>query len=243
MLLTLTRYALWGTLLALPAFAEDIITLPLRFHIAQGAEMTIKAKKLEAWVKPADLKGPVLIEINRIWKQAGIQFVIERAEEEAVIKPADYAEIIQYVENAKRDENGHGDPTRIQKIMQLVDPAKSNPKTHNIYLMPYIGGTSQGNAQFKLQGIFVGTWTDKASRGLNPPVKTLLSEKEPFKVGSLARTIAHEIGHTLGLNHPKSSSGGGAQLMSSGGYVLTPTEITTARKIAQAIKSDPAAAQ
>jgi len=31
--------------------------------------------------------------------------------------------------------------------------------------------------------------------------------------------------------------------MSSGGYVLTPTEITTARKIAQAIKSDPSAAQ
>ncbi|NBR43189.1 MAG: hypothetical protein EBU04_10175, partial [Verrucomicrobia bacterium] len=86
------------------------------------------------------------------------------------------------------------------------------------------------------------TWTDKASRGLNPPVKTLLSEKEPFKVGSLARTIAHEIGHTLGLNHPKSSSGV-AQLMSGGGYVLTPAEITTARKIAQAIKSDPSAAQ
>lgn len=235
------RFSLCLTLLVIQAFsAEETITLPLRFHITQGMEMTIKSQKLTNWVKPADLSGPVISEVNRIWKPAGIQFVIERAEPEAVHKPADYAEIIRYVENAKRDENGHGDPVRIQKIMQLVDPAKSNPRTHNIYLMPYIGGTSQGNAQFRLKGIFIGTWTDKASGGKNPPVKALLTEKEPFKVGSLARTIAHEIGHTLGLNHPKGSTI--PQLMGGGGYVLTPDEIATARKMALDIKVNPAAA-
>ncbi len=31
----------------------------------------------------------------------------------------------------------------------------------------------------------IGVWTDKPSRGKKPPVKTLLVEPEPMKVGSL----------------------------------------------------------
>lgn len=223
-------------LLALRAAAADeTITLPLRFHLTEGMVINIKGLSLANWVQPADIAGPVINEVNRIWRPAGIQFVIEQVVTERILRPVDYESILSYVANARRDENGQGDPARIRKLMQLVDPAHASPSIHNIYLMPYIGGTSQGNAQFRLQGIFVGTWTDKASRGLKPPVKTLLAEPEPFKVGSLGRTIAHEIGHTLGLPHPPAPTI--RQLMTGAGYVLTAEEIATARASAARIRA------
>ena len=81
----------------------------------------------------------------------------------------------------------------------------------------------------------IGVWTDKPSHGKNPPVKTLLIEPEPMKVGSLARTIAHELGHNLGLAHPpKGEPSPVGRLMGGGkqGYALMPAEITKARQTA-----------
>lgn len=61
-------------------------------------------------------------------------------------------------------------------------------------------------------------------------------EPEPIKAGSLARTIAHELGHNLGLNHPPKKEGGTTGRLMGGkvqGYTLTPEEITKARTIAR----------
>ena len=83
----------------------------------------------------------------------------------------------------------------------------------------------------------VGVWTDKPSGGRQPPVKALLVEPEPMRVGSLARTIAHELGHNLGLAHPdKDEAGAVGRLMGGGkqGYGLTAAEIAIARATASA---------
>ena len=74
----------------------------------------------------------------------------------------------------------------------------------------------------------VGTWTNKHNGG-GIPEKTLLKESQnSFIRGSLSRTISHEIGHVLGLNHNECNSkclmGGG-----SNGYSLTTAQINTAR--------------
>ena len=57
-----------------------------------------------------------------------------------------------------------------------------------------------------------------------------------MKVGSLARTVAHELGHNLGLNHPPKSEGGTIGRLMGGkvhGYALTSEEIAKARTIAK----------
>lgn len=109
------------------AAAETTITLPIRFHITQGAKMTVKGKVMENWVLPADLTGPVLAEVNRIWKPAGIQFVVERAQVEALLKPANFAELIQVVENSKRGEEEVAGSGRTAAIGKLLDPSSAPP--------------------------------------------------------------------------------------------------------------------
>jgi hypothetical protein len=221
---------------ALGVAAEKTITLPIRFHITQGAKMTVKGQAMETWVLPADLTGPVLAEVNRIWKPAGIQFAVERAQAEALLKPANFAELIQVVENSKRGEEESAGSGRTVAIAKLLDPAQRHPSAMNVYLLPYIGATYQGYANLGGKQAVIGVWTDKASGASKPPVKALLVEPEPMKVGSLARTIAHELGHNLGLVHPdKSEVSKVGRLMGGGkqGYALTEEEIAKARKTAQ----------
>ncbi len=218
------------------AAAEPTITLPIRFHLTQGARMTVKGQVMENWVQPADLTGPVLAEVNRIWKPAGIQFVAERAQAESLLKPADFVELIRIVENSKRGEEEVPGSGRTAAIGKLLDPAQRHPAALNVYLLPYIGATYQGYANLGGKQAVIGVWTDKASRAERPPVKALLVEPEPMRVGSLARTIAHELGHNLGLVHPdRAESSKLGRLMGGGkqGYALTDEEITKARKIAQ----------
>lgn len=216
--------------------AETTITLPIRFHITQGAKMTVKGQVMETWVQPADLTGPVLAEVNRIWKPAEIQFVVERAQAEALLKPTNFAELIQIVENSKRGEEEVAGSGRTAAIGKLLDSAQRHPSAMNVYLLPYIGATYQGYANLGGNQAVIGVWTDKASRAEKPPVKALLVELEPMKVGSLARTIAHELGHNLGLVHPdKAEVSKVGRLMGGGkqGYALTDEEIAKARKTAQ----------
>jgi hypothetical protein len=99
--------------------AEPIITLPIRFHLTQGAAMTVKGQVMENWVKPEDLTGPVLAEVNRIWKPAGIQFVVERAQPEALLKPKDFKELLAAVENSKRGEAPRSSPTASHRAERL----------------------------------------------------------------------------------------------------------------------------
>lgn len=215
---------------------ETPITLPIRFHLTQGAKMTVKGQVMETWVQPADLTGTVLAEVNRIWKPAGIQFVVERAQAEALLKPTHFAELIQIVENSKRGEEEVAGSGRTAAIGKLLDPAQRHPSAMNVYLLPYIGATYQGYANLGGNQAVIGVWTDKASRAEKPPVKALLVEPEPMKVGSLARTIAHELGHNLGLQHPdKLEASAVGRLMGGGkqGYALTEEEIAKARKTAQ----------
>jgi hypothetical protein len=197
--------------------------------------MTVKDQKMEVWVKPSDLTGPVLQEINRIWKPANIQFKVERAQVEALLQPANFAELLNSVENSKRGEEEKPGSRRTENIGKLLDTAQRHPMAINVYLLPYIGQTYQGYANLGGNLVVVGVWTDKFSRGEKPPVKTLLVEPEPMKTGSLARTIAHELGHSLTLNHPDKSIESKIGRLMGGrkqGYGLTVEEIAQARQSA-----------
>ena len=150
---------------------NELIVLKVRFHLPSGIMMESKGQKMTNWVTPENIKRSLLPEINRIWRPAGIQFEIESIEEYEAIKPANSDKLLREIIDSHRDEDGHSDDTRLPKIKQFFTPAKKHPTAHNVFFFPYLGQTSQGNARFKGNELFVGVWTDKPTKAKKPPQK------------------------------------------------------------------------
>lgn len=189
---------------------------------------------MQSWVSQADITNQILPEINEIWKPAGITFMSKEIVNNAAVNPSGKAELIKYIVNAKRDKNGRSDRQRIKKLNQLINWNHHDPLAINIYLVPYLGETSQGNARRKSKRIFIGQYSDKAFRAKRPPIKFQIIEQRPFDKGSMSRTIAHEIGHILHLRHPdKAKQQVFGRLMGGKwqGYLLTLDEIDNARQM------------
>ena len=71
----------------------------------------------------------------------------------------------------------------------------------------------------------VGSWSNKHNDGGIPEKTLLIEAQQNFVRGSLARTIAHELGHVLSLGHDCEQC-----LMHAQGYDINDTQIQSARE-------------
>jgi len=147
------------------------------------------------------------------------------------------------ISRSGRDASGRSDNRRLYHLHFSMNPNfvgvnPMNTNTIEVYLWPYMGSTSQGNAgscvtsiatkEPKCDGnLKMSTWSDK--RG--PIAERLITEdRSNFVLGSLGQTLAHEIGHQFGLSH----DGVRPNLMRSDGYGLEDWQIETMEQIASA---------
>ena len=207
-----------------PVESQPVITLPVVFHVLKGIVMRKSGVVMNVWVGCIDTPG-LLFEINRIWSPANIQFEIPQCSDNEVILSEYQLQLVQAIETAEKDSDYRG-----RAINDLVDSIGVHRNDAlNVYLIPFLGADSQGIAKIGGTKATIGVWSDKFSKDV--PVRSLLVESNPMVRGSIARTIAHEFGHNLGLDHPTDGVVSFPRLMGGDfqGYGLTDSEVTQAR--------------
>jgi len=211
----------------------NVINIPVSIHFVNDLNITKSGERLTPWLTEREIRDVVLPEVNRIWKPAGIVWNLNTVD---VAKTATSKSegVARYLEGAARGEDGGSNPELVRNLLSIVPSTDDKVKSIHVCVLPFIGSTLQGLAIPKRQVAFVGQWTDKPSQGRRAPIRCKVIEDGAFVQGSFSRTLAHELGHLLSLQHPDRAVRQPDSLMGGGrpGNALTQQEIDMARKAA-----------
>jgi hypothetical protein len=230
-------------LVGVPGWGLDVIEVPLRFHIVGGLEMEQRGQRMDSWIIDRDV-ATVLADVNRIWRPAGIVWRSDGVFRQVVPESESRSRAIATLQHAKRDDQGKSDPKRLRRLLEVIDLGNESANAVDVYFVPYLGQTALGNAKPKKGRVVIGQWGDKVSRGKDAPVKNLLVETGGYRHGSIGRTLAHELGHILGLRHPDPKTQTVFGRLMGGrrkGEALTPDEIALARARCSSLLRHPSA--
>lgn len=217
------------------------LKLPLVFHVLLKFDQMKDGKELSMWLTSDDVRV-ITSEVNRIWQQANIEFEVKRINLYKENPTEEQSTALSVLENADREAEGENpelDELRKAAISTLSEEQGiSDPSALNAFFVPYMGKTRQGNAVGGNTTICCGVWSDKHTRGRLIEKMLLVESADPVIRGSIGRTVAHELGHCLGLRHIRSPVPPLPSLMGSGplGYNLQDVEIRQARRRALEIQ-------
>ena len=210
-----------------------MIVIPITIHFVNDLDINKSGQRLTPWLTEKDIRETVLPEVNRIWKPAGIAWNL-LAVDVAKSDVSKSERVAKYLEGAARGEDGGSNPELVRNLLSIIPVTDDKVKSVHVCVLPFIGSTLQGIAIPKRQVAFVGQWTDKPSQGRKAPIRCKIVETGAFVQGSFSRTLAHELGHTLSLQHPDRAARQPDALMGGGrpGNALTEQECDMARKAA-----------
>lgn len=184
---------------------QPVYNLPLRFTLARGAALGIPADIDSAWCE-AQVSA-----VNAFWAQAGIKFVfagaVEVNFESTTPMAATAASARETIWAFRRDQDRRTqrEMRRIVFLNELIPYHGSTSDCYDIHLFDFIGQTFQGCCiDRESHSIIMGVRSNKGYAQVT---------RRPD--ACLAKTMAHELGHALQLNHPR-----GQQWPDGSGYVL-----------------------
>merc|ERR1719261_1892125 len=200
------------------------LSLPVDFHLAPNMAVNVGLRHLNSWIDESDVTGALIKDVNAIYKDACIRFVATVTTEHCVGRARQHSCASVAGLDATQTSSGTFTSHRATKVIVETQYRSSqttkflvrdavysqlpttnwdvvNHKEFHVWLVPYIGKQSQGRANRARKwgaAVTIGLWSDKYT---SSPVRRAISGAHHRKEGSLATTVAHELGHTLGLHH------------------------------------------
>lgn len=209
---------------------DRVIDLPIHFHILQY-EFTIEGKQFSIKSSCEDF-GSITKEINAIWRPANIKFTSKCSDHGLLEEVDQESKLIEVIEQAKPGSQ----VARKSALEQLLNGRFPPQKGYiNIYILPSIGrgleGLSFTYPDREFEGVSVISEHEGSGEWLRLPKITNKNRQ------SLARVIAHELGHVFNLIHYDGCPG---CLMAPRdgirGYNLQTSHIQRARRFAKKIE-------
>ena len=219
-------------ILVVPVKIHLLTEMPMKMRNASGdgfCEIGISdCEEMDSWITKRQIELEIMPEVNRIWKDAAnIHWDVKDVIEERAAKRR-YVEAADWLSLVDRDDDLEND-VRVSKYFDLIPASEVDQTMVNLYFFTFTGNTRQGRANpctkyyhgFQslptVSGLnsspfdmtspnkachltVVGQWSNKNVDDQLRPVKRVLTA--PEGTPSLAMTVAHELGHTLDLNHP-----------------------------------------
>lgn len=172
-----------------------LLNLPLYLHLTRGSELGCDITSEECY-------RDLLPVINKYWCQAGIvwspvQVKIHEWPDDPDGTRRSLERARESIWSLQRDKlTGmmmNKDHRRTLFLQELLPQAEQDLNTFDVYLFDFIGFESQGCC------------ISRESRTVIMGVRSTKGYPEPTRrpLHCLAKTCAHELGHALGLNHPK----------------------------------------
>jgi hypothetical protein len=140
---------------------------------------------------------------NVLWKRPTQKSVVMNVTvvEEDALNPSNAQELKNTIWASDRDNS----QSHIA-YWNFFDPSKrTGTKTIHIYIVPFYGQTIQGVAMLSRSAIIAGSWSNKAGGG-TPTKRNLTEFPSDACAQSFVRTMAHEFGHMLTLQHEDCTS-------------------------------------
>ena len=163
-----------------------VIRLPLTFHVIRKLEVKIAGAAMTSWITPEEIQDVVMPDVNRIWKQAGIEWVL------VAIDLVDYS--------TRDDALSWGDSPINQGLRRLGQSVRPDLNSYHLFVLPYIAKDIWGLASSTRAVAHLASWNEPSAQG-RPARKIPLIGKDKERGGSFTHTAAHELGHLLGLEH------------------------------------------
>ena len=179
--------------------------LPINVYIIDNMDMNVKGVEMKSWIDSDDVED-VFEEINTLFfNKVGIEWEIN----EINIYDAPEDSQLDYISELTRDTDKYPNTKRMEAYTSLIPEGKYSKEFNNIYFTTFHGNTRQGNANANktnrtidveddIHFTMIGTYSNKHNNGRKPVKRKLLPEDG---VPSISFTVAHELGHVLGLDH------------------------------------------